>query len=162
MIKVPETYDVGFVGNPIPDERQLILKKATEAGLKVKVHWCSQWSSQMLTPLQCSEFMADCKIGFNFSGIAGANMRIYELMAMGKCVLTNAKPDGEPLNIFERDKHLVIYNSEDDCVRRMQYLLDNNELRKRIAMQGMKEVLEKHTYVKRMEYLLETIGINRE
>lgn len=157
--KVPEVHDVGFVGNPNPDERQLVLKKAKDAGLDVKVHWCGQRADAMLTPLQISHFMSDCKIGFNFSGIAGANMRIYELMAMGKCVVTNRKVDGEPLNIFKNDEHLLIYGTEDDAVNKMKQLLDNDKRRNRIAMAGMKEVLEKHTYVKRMEYLLDTVGI---
>lgn len=48
------------------------------------------------------------------------------------------------------DQHFVVYYDNDDCVRKIFKMLKNEELRNKIAENGMKLVQENHTFKNRM------------
>ena len=55
--------------------------------------------------------------------------------------------------IFERDSEIVVYNSYDECVEKVNYLLNHDRLRHRIASAGQQRVLRDHTVRHRCEQI---------
>lgn len=81
------------------------------------------------------------------------NYRTFETLACGTCLLTNVTSGIELL--FEIDKHLIVYNSQEQIlpiVLELHY--DRNKL-KAITENGYKHVMAMHTYKVRMKHLLE-------
>jgi len=88
----------------------------------------------------------------NIPEVHQASPRVFEAMACGAFLLTDAQKD--VLDLFETGKHLVIYKDADELKDKIRHYLRNPEEREKIAKQGQKEVFSKHTYIQRVEYLL--------
>jgi hypothetical protein len=105
------------------------------------------------------EISARSKIALNshidcFENYAG-NMRLYEVTGMGACLLTDWKinlPD-----IFEPDVEVVTYRNVEECLEKVEYLLQNEAERQAIAAAGQKRTLRDHTYRQRVGELHQTI-----
>ncbi|KXG74691.1 glycosyltransferase family protein [Thermotalea metallivorans] len=81
--------------------------------------------------------------------------RIFELLACGINVIS-----GYALGIDKMFPGIVkLCKNEEDTVRNLELLLNNKELRDRIALLGLREVLNKHTYRQRLCTILDHIGI---
>jgi hypothetical protein len=79
------------------------------------------------------------KIILNFSRDGwGFSDRVFQGAGLGCMILTEYCRDAERL--FERGKHLDWFTSEEDCLDRIRYYLDNDELRERIAAAGAEYV----------------------
>ncbi len=99
------------------------------------------------------------KIGFNYHGnVAGdyaANIRLFEVTGVGSCLITDWKKN---LNdIFEIDKEVTAFNSADECIEKVKWLLNHEQERKAIAEAGQKRVLKDHTFEIRAKQLDEII-----
>jgi len=81
--------------------------------------------------------------------------RVYEIMAAGGFLLTSKRPEIDDLFVDGED--LVTFEDAKDCAEKILEYLDREEERKRIAENGQKKI-EKHTYVNRMERMLEIIS----
>jgi spore maturation protein CgeB len=82
----------------------------------------------------------------NHGDVAGqfaGNMRLFEATGAGTCLLTDDKRNMDEL--FVRDHEVVVYNSVDECVDKLKWLLDHETERKRIAAGGRKKTLSAHT-----------------
>lgn len=96
------------------------------------------------------------KVVFNISITDDVNMRVFESMATGSFLLTNNIPTiGD---IFKNGEHLVLYDSLNDMIDKADYYIKHDEEREKIALQGQKEVLEKHTYAYRIKKILDVIN----
>ncbi len=99
------------------------------------------------------------KIGFNYHGYAAgdyaANVRLFEVTGVGSCLITDWKKN---LNdIFEIDKEVVAFNTADECVEKVKWLIDHPVERKAISEAGQKRVLKDHTFEIRANHLDEII-----
>ena len=84
--------------------------------------------------------------------------RIPEILASGTCVLSSyAKGIG---NLIGSDV-IKISSSPEETRLYLKQLLENKELRDRLAHLGLRKVMKEHTYEKRLDYILQTIGIGR-
>jgi spore maturation protein CgeB len=103
--------------------------------------------------------LAHAKVSFNIHGdVAGeyaANVRLFEVTGVGSCLLTDWKKNIHEL--FEPDTEIVTYRSPDECVEKVQWLLDHKEECSAIARKGQKRTLRDHNYNKRAEQLHEII-----
>ena len=95
------------------------------------------------------------KLGFNFQPILV--MRIFESMAGGCLTLTNTNIPENISALFENKKHLVMYDSIQHSYDLIDYYLKHDEERKSIAQAGQQLVLEKHTYLNRLNTILEYV-----
>jgi len=92
-------------------------------------------------------------------GVAGeyaGNMRLFEVTGMGSCLLTDNKRNMSDL--FDLDKEVVVYDSPEDCINKIKWLLDNEEERIRIARAGQKKTLEFHTVEARCKSIIDIIN----
>jgi hypothetical protein len=103
--------------------------------------------------------LAHSKIGFNIHGdIAGeyaANVRLFEITGAGSCLLTDWKKNIHEL--FEPDTEIVTYKSPNECVEKVQWLLNHKEECSAIAKRGQKRTLRDHNYKNRAEQLHEIV-----
>src|SRR5258708_25018123 len=84
------------------------------------------------------------------------NMRLYEATGVGTCLLTDSRKDLD--RFFDVGKEVVTYDSADDCVEKIKYLLDHEDERAAIAAAGQVRTLKEHTYRQRMQELAEILG----
>ncbi len=103
--------------------------------------------------LEMFEMLANSEIAFNIHGdCAGdyaANLRLYEITGVGSCLLTDHKSDLK--NYFEPDYEVVTYNSVDECIEKVEWLIANPLKRKDIALEGQKRTLKDHNFNSRVE-----------
>jgi len=84
------------------------------------------------------------------------NMRVFEALSCGRCLVTDKISDGME-DLFKDRKHLVLY--EDSNLQELvRYLLENEEEREKIAHNGQKEVYNYHTYFHRASFILDAIN----
>ena len=96
------------------------------------------------------------RLGFNVSIKNDLNMRFFEVMSYGTCLLTNERVDGWRDLGFENGKHFIGYDDEDDMVAKAKWALEHPMEREEIARAGHKKVREEHTYRHRMSEILKT------
>jgi len=110
--------------------------------------------------LEMMKALSKSKIGFNsHGGVAGdyaANIRLFEVTGVGSCLLTDHKKNIK--DFFEPDKEVVTYNSPEECVEKVTWLLSHPNELKQIAEAGQKRTLKDHTFERRAETLHEIIN----
>ncbi|MBE6094909.1 MAG: glycosyltransferase family 1 protein [Schwartzia succinivorans] len=84
-----------------------------------------------------------------------SNMRLYETTGVGTCLLTEGK--GNLGELFEENREVVPYSSDEDCMEKAKWLIAHPEKCELIAKAGQARCLRDHTYDRRVdewEYLL--------
>ena len=97
------------------------------------------------------------RVVLNISIADDVNMRVFETLATGSFLLTNWIPTLE--NLFQDGKHLATYKTLDEMVKKIKYYLKNEEEREKIAKEGQKEVLAKHTFSYRIQTIFDKLKI---
>ena len=118
-----------------------------------KHHHGEAWGLEMYRTLAQSKISLNCHE--EVAGNYASNMRLYEATGMGTCLITDWKPNLS--NIFELDKELVTFKSVNELNDKVNYLLENEDERAKIAIKGQKRVLKENTYYYRMKQLLKII-----
>ena len=141
-------HDVGFVGSltQAHERRKNLLEKISAR--------CGEVSVKRLFLEEMAGHFSASRIVFNNAIKFDLNMRVFEALASGAMLLTD-NADGLE-DFFEDRKHLVIYNDE-NVADLAKYYLENSDERERIANEGMREALEKHTYRHRLEKIVKVM-----
>jgi hypothetical protein len=84
------------------------------------------------------------------------NMRVFEAMASGALLVTEAIENGQK-DLFKDGVHLVQYRTEEELFEKVDYYLKHDDEREQIAKEGQKLVLSKHTYKNRCDFILQTL-----
>ena len=96
-----------------------------------------------------------CRIGFNYSIANDVNMRIFEILAAGTLLVTNALAGDDLRGLGLEDRaHLVLYQSPPKLFKLLNYFLAHPEECHRIAETGHRRAMERHTYAHRMRQIL--------
>ncbi|MBD5490366.1 MAG: glycosyltransferase [Lachnospiraceae bacterium] len=104
---------------------------------------------------------AGSKINLNISlkGIEGGTIqRIIDIMGAGGFVLTNYCV--ETAELFEENKEIVMYRTPEELFEKVEYYLQHDEERERIAKAGCDKVIECYTYEKKLKQLLDWVEGN--
>ena len=83
----------------------------------------------------------------------GTTQRVLEVMEAGGFVLSTYRP--ETAELFEEDKEIVMFRSPEELVEKIEYYLEHDEERQRIAAAGHEKVLRCYTYDIKMKAFLE-------
>ncbi len=75
-------------------------------------------------------------------GVVG-NMRMFESTGMGTCLLTDT--GSNMADLFLKNQEVVTYSTVSEAIEKVNYLLDHDEERKKIAFAGQKRTLKDHT-----------------
>jgi len=149
---VPKAYDIVFVDQTRPQrhgDRVRLLARLQQAGFDLRV------DSQILEEMAL--LFSRGRIVFNRSLDGDLNMRVFEALATGSLLLTDRlSPEAGLEELFIDREHLVLYG-EDDLEALAAYYLEHEAERERIAEQGHREVLARHTYGHRADQFLAQI-----
>jgi len=81
--------------------------------------------------------------------------RLFEGMACGKLVIADRLNDGTGLaELFIENEDIILYDSMIDCIEKINYYSENKEERERIALNGMKKVIENYTQIQVVDKLI--------
>ncbi len=148
-----------FVGSR-DDVREPVLQALAGAGL---VAWGPGWPRGPLYGANFVRALAGARVGVNVHQQfgergdparygTGANMRVFELAAVGTPQLSDAKAD--IARHFTPDREIVLYRSLAELVDRARALLADDARRRQLAAAARERALREHTWRHRMEELL--------
>lgn len=151
---LPKMYDVSFIGNCRPDiypERARLLDLLSK-NFKVSVF-------TNVYKEEAAKIYSQSKIVFNKSHSGDINMRVFEVLSCGSCLITDRLSEDSGIGeMFENGKHLVFYDKENDLIEKIAYYLQHEDEREKIALAGHEEVMEKHTLAHRMDMILKIVS----
>ena len=146
----PETepvWDIGFIGTEGGVPRKFYLQALREAYPNSRIGEADY--------TEMGSIYSRCRIGFNYAIAGDVNMRVFEVMASGALLVTNALPSGDLERLGFRDReHLVLYRTPRELQGLLAHFLAHPDERLRIARAGQAAVMAGHTYVHRMQALL--------
>lgn len=85
----------------------------------------------------------------------GIPQRVWDIMAVGGFCLTNYQAELE--DYFEIGRDIEVFHNLGELMEKIEYYLNHEEARVRIAINGYKKVRKYHTYSKRLIDVLEWI-----
>jgi spore maturation protein CgeB len=91
----------------------------------------------------------------NVAGAFANNMRLYEATGVGTLLITDYKDNLHTL--FEPGSEVIAYSSAEECVELVAYYLAHEEERQAIARAGQQRTLQEHSYLQRMQELVNVI-----
>jgi spore maturation protein CgeB len=148
ILKTLKNFDLGIWGPnwgnvPAAEER---LDFITDAKLKYE-EWVKIYSAAKIVII----------VHFNDTHVPcyQASPKLFEAMACGSFVLVDKQRDA--LALFEDGKHLACFDTNEALQEKTQYYLQNDSERKMIADNGYHEVTHKHTYLNRLQELLQKL-----
>ena len=156
FLEIPQQekkYDITFIGcinNRLWPRRSFLLERLALLGNKYNVNIQSGiWGEEYIQILKQS------KIVFNCTVVEAINSRFFDVMATGSFLLTN---ENEEASLFFDDNvHLGLY-TEDNLEERIEYFLQNDAEREKIAKKGYEEVMQNHTLQVRAEQYMQILN----
>ncbi|MCW8139170.1 MAG: glycosyltransferase, partial [Planctomycetota bacterium] len=153
-VDVPDAereWDVVFVGSQT--WRADVLQRLAERhGLRVLVTTTTGPGEKTKT----AEIYARARLVFNQHVANDLNFRVFEALASGRVLLTDAQNNGQ-YELFEDGRHLVLYKNEQDLERQVLRLLGDEALRRRIEQEAAAVAHAQHTTRARVKQLLAAI-----
>ncbi len=151
-------YDIGMCGAPYKHRKEFE-KLFRRAGLSTNFYYRKRFGADV------TREMAHCTIGFNlgagFTGVKGRdlNMRVFETMANGRCLLlTNVYDSLGYEELFEDGVHYVTFRTEEEAMKKALYYAEHRQAARKIAEQGQSHILTHHTYAHRVQEMLSALG----
>ncbi len=103
--------------------------------------------------------LRDSRVVFNnhidISPVSASNMRLFEATGVGACLITDWKENLSEL--FEPDTEVLTYRTGEECVEKVNYILENEDERQAIAAAGQRRTLREHTFDNRAARIDEII-----
>ena len=153
-------HDVAFVGHWITEENLTDGANDRVEYLDVMFkNFPNSWFAYSVFFEQAALRYARARVGFNISVRDDLNMRFFEVMSYGNCLVTNRDVVGWDELGFEEDKHFLGYKGEEEMVEKIQWALDNPMDREKIAKAGHQLVRSAHTYEHRINEMLNIVGV---
>lgn len=145
-------YDIAFVGSThFTVNRQ---RRARLERLQEHVRVAAQFG---LGPEATAALYGQSALVFNASISRDVNMRVFEVLATGKPLVTNREASDNGLfDLFEDGVHLITYD-DDDLLTQVRYYLAHPEEARAIGERGRQAVLAGHTYNHRVDDLFEQL-----
>lgn len=108
------------------------------------------------------QLLAKSKICFNIHGeIAdkcAGNIRLFEATGVGSCLVTDWKEN--ITDLFEPGKEIITYKTVEECIEKVNWLINNPAEREKIAKAGQQRTIKDHTFKERAKTLHEIIIAN--
>ena len=74
-------------------------------------------------------------------------LRLFQATGVGTCLLSDTGTNMKDL--FEEDREIVTYSSTEECIEKMTYLLEHDDVRRESAKAGQRRTLRDHTAMNR-------------
>lgn len=146
-------WDWIFIGHPNSQHRIDLLDRLCKEFPSWYVGWRNAAVPGYNALDDVARKLAQSKVGVNYSVNKDLNMRVFETLGTRTALLTDNLDSIQEL--FNDNEHLVLFNSIDEAVEKMKWLLSDDEARQKIAENGYREALLRHTYEVRARKILE-------
>ncbi len=146
-------YDIGFVGTLNPEFNSERVKLLYELDKRFHTYYERCFLERM------AEVFSQSKIVFNKSVEDGLNMRVFEVLASGSMLLTNEARGSGLTDLFQEKEQIVVYRNEKELLELADYYLKNDDEREEIAAEGLRKVLNGHTYDHRAKDMIKTLSL---
>lgn len=146
---IEETYDIAFAGSfhsPLQERARRLKRLALRFSVRTERVFLDEMS----------RFLSSGKILFNAAVRNDLNMRVFESLAIGKCLLTDDAPGLS--DCFIPGVDLAVYEDR-DLVEKARFYLEHPAQREAMAASGREKVLSRHTYRHRAEKMAEFAGM---
>jgi spore maturation protein CgeB len=111
-----------------------------------------------LTNFEKEKVYENTSIGINMHLSSPAretgNARTYELAYRGVAQVIDTSNASLIKKIFEPNKEILTYESIDECIFQTKRLMEDDDLRCKIALAGYKKATEEYSYKKTLERLI--------
>lgn len=119
---------------------------------KVNVRGGADSESMMPKIIKCS------KINLNLTNRpikTGLPLRIFDILGCGGFLISNYQE--EIPEILEPDKDIVLFDSEEDLIDKIDFYLKHDELRTKTASNGYEKVKKDYSYTERIKKMFELV-----
>ena len=141
---VSRAFDVGFCGSLIGNRESWL--RMLESRFKVK-------RDIFVIGQAMVNALSSYKISFNINIGDDVNFRTFEATGAGALLITNYTPNLE--NLFRIGEEVIIYESPDDLVDKIEFFIKNDDERLKISHAGFERSYNYHSYDKRAQMLIE-------
>ena len=158
---LPKKYDVGFVGADYGIRRKYI-KFLQANGVNVYAKG-EGWENGFADSNEMIEIFCQSKIVLGFSTVGKKNEifilkgRDFEVPFTGSFYITGYHNDLK--DYFELGKDIETYKSKEELLQKVQYYLNNEQEREKIAQTGYTKCLENYTSKKTYEKIFGYLGL---
>ncbi len=80
--------------------------------------------------------------------------RLIQLMANGTMVISKNIPD---IEILFNDDEIILFDEKEECLEKINYYLNNDEERKKIAKKGREKAHNSYNSTRVTKFMIETI-----
>ena len=117
---------------------------------------CSQvdYLKEMPLVFACSKINLNPSLRIIQTGIP---LRAFDIMGAGGFLLSNYQE--ELLEYFENEKDMVVYESMEDAIAKINFYLNHEDLRRKIAENGRIKTSEEHSLQNRFEQIISDAGL---
>lgn len=105
-----------------------------------------------------SNIYSSAKIGFNYSINNDINMRMFEVLSCGALLITNRVVHNGFEELFADEENVAVYGDMRDMFDKIDYFLEHDTERNRIARNGHELAVSRYTYKDRLKTMLEACG----
>ena len=162
-LNIEKEYDVIFCGTPHSQERVQLLEYLVNSGINITIFGDGNWPDSLKPHTKPGVFGKDFNTLLNKSKIIVNQNVINEVplyfsdryfypMAVNTVGLNKRIPNIE--DMFEDGKHMVLWDTYDDCAVKIKELLGDDKKREEIGKAGFELYKEKYTLKHMMERIL--------
>lgn len=141
-------HEIGFVGGIPSGGRREALLKHLQLHLPVYYERCF-WDDM-------ARVFSESRIVFNEAVNHDLNMRFFETLASGSLLLSDMAKGSGQNELFLEGEDYALYN-DPNLIEVARFYLDNERIREKIAARGRLLALNAHTYLHRVQDLLEVV-----
>ena len=146
-LTVTRSHDIGFCGSLIGNRESWLNLISDKFKLKKDIFVIGN---------DMVKAFSSYKIAFNINIADDINFRTFEATGSGAMLLTNYTPNLE--NLFKIGEEIIIYDSPEDLLRKIEIYTSDDDLRNMIANNGKNRSINNHSYDSRSKNLLKLIG----
>lgn len=158
---LPFEFDVSFVGRKY-SWRPRFIDRLRRGGIKIAA-FGPGWESSSLPDEDMIRIYSSSRINLGFAGVGYSRKlmcfkgRDFEIPMSGGLYLTQDNP--ELGLVYDVGKEIVTYKDEDDCVRKIRWLLEKPDEAEKIRKAGRSRALSDHSWEKRFSDIFKLAGL---
>lgn len=150
-------FDVTFIGAAHGNRKERV-EKLKQAGIAIECFGYG-WENGPVDAEKIPEIFNHAVISLNFANSHGENQikaRTFEVPGSGGFLLTE---DAKNLQSYYADgAEIAVFDSDDTCLEKIRYYLENTKVRDDIAMAGYEKTKSHYTYANRLQHIIETVS----
>ncbi|MCK4809724.1 MAG: glycosyltransferase [Candidatus Omnitrophica bacterium] len=158
---VPFKFDVSFVGQKY-GWRLKFIAKLERTGINVTC-FGNGWENGPLSDEEMIKLYSRSRINLGFAGVGHSKKlmclkgRDFEVPMSGGLYLTQ---DNQELSlVYDVGKEIVTYKDENDCAKKIKWLLSNSDETDKIRKAGRNRAVTEHTWGKRFHHIFSLAGL---